>query len=93
MTLARVKAAFHPGGLADKRAELLDLIGRGDSTFFEGEVQWAIFLPEAEQRLRGHAESLDTAMADMAAALLMLADIHGDDARVMLSIGPETPPA
>lgn len=70
-TMARIEAAFAPGTLADKKAELEQLRANGDTMLFDGAVDWTLFLSDSERRMSGYALSLDEAFEDIIACLTL----------------------
>lgn len=88
MAMARMKveAFFTPGTLAEKAQDAAALRARGDAMLFDGAVDWAVFLPQFDKRLRGHNESLDSAMADIASLLNMLLSDHEAHSEVACSL-------
>ncbi len=87
-SLSRIEAVFAPGFAGDKRDEMRALRDSGDTRFFEGGVRWSVLLDEADKRLKGESESLDTAFGDMASCLDLLARDHGEDATVICAVEP-----
>ncbi len=85
-TLARIEAAFAPGPLAAKRAELESLRANGDTMLFDGAVDWTLFLTDSERRLSGYALSLDDAFGDLISCLDHLAGDENPDSEVVFAV-------
>jgi len=85
-TLARIEAAFAPGPLAAKRAELLALRERGDTMLFDGAVDWALILTNSDRHMSGYATSLDEAFEDLIACLDHMATDEGADSEVVCAV-------
>jgi hypothetical protein len=84
--LARVDAALAPGTLQEKRAALAALRDSGESTLFEGAVDWSIFVSESDRRLSGGSASLDDAFADILACLAHLSADTAAESEILLAV-------
>lgn len=87
-SLSRIEAVFAPGALADKLDAMQRLRQSGDTQFFTGGVRWAVLLEDFDKRIKGEAESLDSAFGDMANCLAHLAADHGEETPVLCSVEP-----
>ncbi len=85
--LERVEAAFAPGTLADKRAQLAQLRDSGDTMLFDGAVDWSLMLTGSERHMSGYALSLDEAFADIIACLDHVAASEDSTSEVLIAVG------
>lgn len=85
-TLARIEAAFAPGPLATKRAELAALRDNGDTMLFDGAVDWSLMLTNSDRHMSGYAQSLDEAFEDIIACLDDVAASEGADGEVICAV-------
>ncbi len=60
-----IEHIFQSGTLAEKYEELCAAFERGDSTLFDGAVNWRVDIAEEDKSMKGHAGSLDEAIAQM----------------------------
>lgn len=81
-----VRRFFAIGTIAQKIEDAEIIMGSGHAVYFDGEVQWSIFLEEFDRLLSGRSENMESCISDIRANLISLSDDFGAESEVMLSL-------
>jgi hypothetical protein len=77
---------FAPGNLADKQAEITELMKKEAIRIFEDGVSWEIKLPEHDKEFSGYSKNLYNALSDVSSCLCFLSSSHESDTKVICAI-------
>lgn len=86
LALQRMTELFTPGTVAQKLGQIEQLMVSGDSRLFEGAVAWKVLVTDADQILKGDADSLDDALGMMRSTLKLVEMNQSPSTRVTLAV-------
>jgi len=76
--------AFLSGGtLKDKYTQSKVLLESGDSVFFDGSIEWQIFLIEEDKAFKGQSPNVDGALIEMNNNFAFLMESYADDTEII----------
>jgi hypothetical protein len=81
-----VRKFFATGTIAQKIEDAETILQSGHAVYFDGEVQWSIFLEEFDRMLSGRSENMEACIGDMRANLVSLSEDFGYESEAMLSL-------
>ena len=83
-TLKRVRDLLKPGMLMQKYEEITLFLGQGHSMLYSGDVTWKVSLPG--KIVKGDAESIDHALADISRLFVKLLQENKPDTKVSMVV-------
>jgi|TARA_R110002126_G_scaffold3263_1_gene18338 hypothetical protein len=81
-----VRTFFATGPIAQKIQDAEQILDSGHAVYFDGEVEWNLFLEEFDRMLSGRSENMEACVNDIRANLMSLADDYGAQTDVILTL-------
>jgi hypothetical protein len=81
-----VRTFFATGAIAQKICDAETILDSGHAVYFDGEVEWSIFLEEFDRMVSGRSENMESCVSDIRANLISLTEDFGTETEVILSL-------